>query len=117
MDALVFNLRQEHVIICDFVSTFHQVKTLFCWHCCCLSFCCAHDRHASRLVGMQQHTLPPVFYLSRMSGLHPYLKELICEVRLCWHVLSFAEFGRIGLHDILYGYADTDANPEREIHR
>jgi hypothetical protein len=25
MDALVFNLRQEHVVICDFVSTFHQV--------------------------------------------------------------------------------------------
>ena len=26
MDALVFNLRQEHVVICDFVSTFHQVQ-------------------------------------------------------------------------------------------
>lgn len=25
MDALMFNLRQEHVVICDFVSTFHQV--------------------------------------------------------------------------------------------
>lgn len=27
MDALVFNLRQEHVVICDFVSTFHQVRS------------------------------------------------------------------------------------------
>ncbi|CAL5229239.1 g12525 [Coccomyxa viridis] len=27
MDALVFNLRQEHVVICDFVSTFHQTLT------------------------------------------------------------------------------------------
>lgn len=26
MDALKFNLRQEHVVICDFVSTFHQVR-------------------------------------------------------------------------------------------
>ena len=25
MDALKMNLRQEHVVICDFVSTFHQV--------------------------------------------------------------------------------------------
>lgn len=25
MDALMFNLRQEHVVICDFKSTFHQV--------------------------------------------------------------------------------------------
>ncbi|KAK9917946.1 hypothetical protein WJX75_009996 [Coccomyxa subellipsoidea] len=27
MDALMFNLRQEHVVICDFKSTFHQTLT------------------------------------------------------------------------------------------
>lgn len=27
MDALMFNLRQEHVVICDFKSTFHQASS------------------------------------------------------------------------------------------
>ena len=37
MDALKFNLRQEHVVICDFVSTFHQVLLLLrlCFHAMC----------------------------------------------------------------------------------
>ena len=44
MDALVFNLRQEHVVICDFVSTFHQVPapTLLLLspnHDCCHAVC------------------------------------------------------------------------------
>ena len=54
MDALVFNLRQEHVVICDFVSTFHQVPPtalllLACpYHGCChvVLFCGIAQRGA-----------------------------------------------------------------------
>ena len=50
MDALVFNLRQEHVVICDFVSTFHQVGPplmILGWH--LISACVGHFKN---LVGL-----------------------------------------------------------------
>jgi hypothetical protein len=46
MDALKFNLRQEHVVICDFVSTFHQVRPFptmkRTWACAVVPPCTSH---------------------------------------------------------------------------
>ena len=122
MDALVFNLRQEHVVICDFVSTFHQVCLPPLIATESILSCCAVQSHshltklwAGREGVCSSHRGPTSLVMLGQACRCPQTSSGLCAVQLSRALLNMSSAGS-GLTAHSCALADIDPNPKRALH-